>query len=109
MEKDLKYAALLDCYGSLLTEKQSLAVEMYYCDDLSLSEIAEHMGITRQGVRDVLKHAEEELQRLENGLGLYAKSALLAKISAELSDYAEKSKDETLLNLSALLNDIAES
>ncbi len=86
--KNLKYALLYDCYGDLLSEKQKYAVEMYYCDDLSLSEISEHMGITRQGVRDQIKHAEDELDRLENCLGLSSKNEklrdMLEKIKAEL-------------------------
>ena len=79
-EKNLKYASLYDTYGELLTEKQRYAVEMYYCDDLSLSEIAEHMSITRQGVRDQIKHAEDELDRIENGLGLIKKMSILSEI-----------------------------
>ena len=51
--KDLKYAALYDVYGGLLSEKQSYALEMYYCDDLSLAEIAEHIGImTKRWLRE---------------------------------------------------------
>ncbi len=79
-EKNLKYASLCDIYGELLTEKQRYAVEMYYCDDLSLSEIAEHMSITRQGVRDQIKHAEDELDRIEDGLGLMQKMSILSEI-----------------------------
>ena len=79
-EKNLKYALLLDVYGSMLSEKQSYALEMYYCDDLSLSEIAEHMSITRQGVRDQIKHAEDELDRIEDSLGLVKKMSILSEI-----------------------------
>ena len=82
--KDLKYAMLYDVYGSLLSEKQGYALEMYYCDDLSLSEIAEHIGITRQGVRDQIKHAEEELDNYEEKLGLAKKNDKLRKILEEI-------------------------
>lgn len=78
--KNLKYASLCDIYGGLLSDKQRSAVEMYYCDDLSLAEIAEHMGITRQGVRDQIKHAEEELDKLEYKLALLKKEALISEL-----------------------------
>ncbi|MBR5308865.1 MAG: DNA-binding protein [Clostridia bacterium] len=90
--KDLKYAALYDVYGGLLSEKQSYALEMYYCDDLSLAEIAEHIGITRQGVRDQIKHAEEELERFEEKLGLARKSEELRKILSDIDRAAEGSE-----------------
>ena len=70
MAKDLNISLLLDFYGSMLTEKQRQMVEYYYNDDLSLSEIAENEGITRQGVRDSVKRAEGQLLEMENRLGL---------------------------------------
>lgn len=70
MEKDLSIAVLLDFYGDLLTEKQSQALDLYYNEDLSLAEIAEPLGISRQGVRDSIKRGEKQLHELENTLGL---------------------------------------
>lgn len=58
MEKDLSIAVLLDFYGDLLTEKQARAIDLYYNEDLSLAEIAEPLGISRQGVRDSIKRGE---------------------------------------------------
>ena len=58
MAKDLKTAELLDIYGGLLNKKQRAALELYYFDDLSLSEISENVGISRQGVNDLIKRAE---------------------------------------------------
>ena len=58
MAKDLGITILLDFYGDMLTEKQRDFLGYYYNDDLSLSEIAENEGITRQGVRDSIKRAE---------------------------------------------------
>ncbi len=95
-EKNLKYAILLDVYGSMLSEKQSYALEMYYCDDLSLSEIADNIGITRQGVRDQIKHAEEELDRLDRGLGLVAKIDELRKALDEIENETEKESVRSL-------------
>ena len=61
MAKDLGITILLDFYGDMLTEKQRDFLGYYYNDDLSLSEIAENEGITRQGVRDSIKRAEAQL------------------------------------------------
>ena len=69
MEKNLNVSILLDFYGAMLTEKQREAVEYYYNDDLSLSEIADNQGISRQGVRDAIKHGEAALDELEQKLG----------------------------------------
>ena len=70
MAKNLEISVLLDFYGEMLTEKQRDVVELYYNEDLSLSEIAAHSQITRQGVRDSIKRAEGILLGLEERLGL---------------------------------------
>ena len=70
MAKNMEIALLLDFYGEMLTEKQKDMVELYYNDDLSLSEIAENAGISRQGVRDSIKRAEGQLLEMEGRLGL---------------------------------------
>lgn len=70
MAKNLEMAYLLDFYGDMLTEKQKNAAELYYNDDLSLGEIAEASDISRQGVHDSIKHAEQTLTELEEKLGL---------------------------------------
>jgi predicted DNA-binding protein YlxM (UPF0122 family) len=71
--KNLHITVLLDFYGEMLTEKQREVVELYYNEDLSLAEIAEHSGITRQGVRDSIKRAENQLLDCEEKLGLWAR------------------------------------
>lgn len=73
MEKNIEISCLLDFYGEVLPEKQKTAVEMYYNDDLSLSEIAQYLGISRQGVRDSIKRGEATLYDMESKLGLAAK------------------------------------
>ena len=65
MAKDLEMGYLLDFYGEVLTEKQREMLRQYYNDDLSLSEIGENFGITRQGARDAIKHGETTLKELE--------------------------------------------
>ena len=68
-QKNLAYSVLLDFYGPALTEKQRAILTEYYDEDLSLAEIAENFGITRQGVRDAIKHGEAALDELEAQLG----------------------------------------
>ena len=69
MPKNLEISVLLDFYGDMLTEKQREMIEFYYNDDLSLAEIAENQGITRQGVRDSIKRAEQQMLEMEDRLG----------------------------------------
>ena len=68
-EKDFKISYLLDFYGNILTDKQKDAIDLYYNEDLSLAEIAEHQDISRQGVRDAIKRGEETLIEMEEKLG----------------------------------------
>ncbi len=70
MAKNLEISLLLDFYGDMLTDKQHDVIEYYYNEDLSLSEIADNQGITRQGVRDSIKRAEFQLLDMEERLGL---------------------------------------
>ena len=70
MAKDLNIGILLDFYGQLLSERQLGMMDMYYNQDLSLSEIAEEAEISRQGVRDAIKRGEKQLQSFEEKLGL---------------------------------------
>lgn len=71
MGKNLDVAVLLDFYGPMLTDKQRDAIDLYYNQDLSLSEIAEHEHITRQGVRDSIKRGEVFLYELEDKLQMF--------------------------------------
>lgn len=71
--KPLEMCLLFDFYGDILTEKQKELFDLYYNEDLSLAEIAEHVGITRQGVRDSIVRAEHTLTDLEEKLGLVSR------------------------------------
>ena len=55
MDKKIEISMLWQIYGALLTEKQKEYIDYYYNEDLSLAEIAQNDGITRQGVRDIIK------------------------------------------------------
>lgn len=73
--KNLIFGDLLPIYGCMLTDKQRDFLELYYNEDLSLGEIAENCGVSRQGVRDVIKRGEEILNSCENNFGLFRKRA----------------------------------
>lgn len=64
---------LFDFYGEMLTEKQKELFDLYYNEDLSLAEISEHIGITRQGVRDGIVRAERTMRDMEQRLKLVAR------------------------------------
>ena len=66
----LMYSMLLDFYGELLTDKQRECFDLHYNEDLSLAEIAENAGISRQGVRDVIVRAEAAMQEVEDKTGI---------------------------------------
>ncbi len=61
---------LFDFYGELLTERQKEFFDLYYNEDLSLAEIAENAGISRQGVRDGIVRAEAAMQEIEDKTGI---------------------------------------
>ena len=68
--KDLSVAYLLDFYGDVLSDRKRSVLDDYYNNDLSLAEIAADLGISRQGVRELIKKAEEELNFYEQKLHL---------------------------------------
>lgn len=82
--KPLEMSLLFDFYGETLTEKQRELFDLYYNEDLSLAEIAEHAGITRQGVRDSIKRAEHALREMEDKLGLVARYGGTERCAEEL-------------------------
>ena len=88
--KPLEMSLLFDFYGETLTEKQRELFDLYYNEDLSLSEIAEHAGITRQGVRDSVKRAEHALHEMEQKLGLVARYGGTERCAEELAYEVER-------------------
>ena len=79
MGKDLNIARLFDFYGDLLTENQANMIDLYYNEDLSLGEIAEPAGISRQGVRDAIVRGENQLKEFEEKLGLSKRFSAIEK------------------------------
>ena len=90
--KTLEMTMLFDFYGDMLTEKQREYFDLYYNEDLSLGEIASNVGISRQGVRDIIVRAESTLLEFEKKTGIVAR---FEKHSQELNSalsVAEKIK-----------------
>lgn len=94
MSKNLQITLLLDFYGDMLTDKQRDVIELYYDEDLSLAEIAETAGITRQGVRDSIKRGEQILLDMESKLGLLDKFAKCGEAMDQIQALAKEIQDE---------------
>lgn len=119
MAKNLELSYLLDFYGDVLTEKQRDVMEQYYNDDLSLAEIAENFGITRQGVRDSIKRGEGILLDLEEKVGFAArhketqqKTEELARLVREIdarNNAAAFNKNEDIAQITSRMQAIIES
>ena len=106
MAKNYEMAILIDFYGDMLTEKQRNFLDYYYNDDLSLSEIAENEGITRQGVRDAIKRAENQLIDMENKLGAAKRFQDMSDGLKEIIGYSDKITQYNLRHgLSKEIND----
>ena len=103
MEKNVEISMLCQIYGKLLTEKQYILLNDYYNNDLSLSEIAENFGITRQAVRDNLKKGESKLFEYEEKLGTMKRTLMqeksIASILSEIAKIENKSSDEEIATI----------
>ncbi|MBP3334292.1 MAG: YlxM family DNA-binding protein [Clostridia bacterium] len=86
LEKGVNISLLLDCYGPLLTERQREIVDLYRNDDLSLGEISELTGITRQGVSECIRKAESILIEYEEKLGLQKLYEARKQILSDVKD-----------------------
>ena len=82
--KDLSVGILNELYGNLLTDRQREFVRSYYDYDLSLGEIAEQHGMTRQAVADALRKGEHALRNCEEQLGLMTKLGVIKRDVGEL-------------------------
>ncbi len=109
MEKNIEISLLFDFYGQLLKEGQQKAVAMYYNDDLSLAEIADQLGITRQGVRDSIKRAEKTLYSYEEKLALLERFKQTENGLFEIERLAQKLFDRFDKNTVQQIIDTAKS
>lgn len=110
MKKDTHpFVLLFDFYGELLTEKQREVFDLYYNEDLSLAEIAEGAGISRQGVRDNIVRAEKALTEIEEKTGLVERFVAYGRDAKRLGEIARaiREHDEALAPLAQELESIA--
>ena len=96
-KRDAQYRAdmalLYDFYGELLTEKQRDFFALHYSDDLSLSEIAENEGMTRQGARDFISRGEQALLEIERKLGLVSRHRDNLRLIEEIEEQLRAMSD----------------
>lgn len=93
MEDFAKTSMLFDIYGGLLTDKKKRVMEMYHEDDMSLSEIAEELEVSRAAVHDSLRSAERLLCSYEDKLGILADYLRMEKLADELRTYISEARD----------------
>ena len=84
-----RMALLYDFYGDMLTDRQKEFYDLYYNEDLSLAEIAENYGITRQGVRDVIVRAGAILTELEDKTGIVRRFLRMKEQFAQMESAVE--------------------
>ena len=115
-DKNLRISVLLDHYGAMLTDKQREVIDLYYNDDLSLAEIAEQEGITRQGVRDNIKRGEAQLLEMEEKLHAARRFERLAALVSEADetlaaiekDYADRRRVSSVRQVKDLRQKLAQ-
>ena len=88
-----KHSLLYDFYGELLTERQREVLELYNEENLSLAEIAEEFGISRQGVHDALHKAQKALEDYEHKLGLVERFSTTRDAISSISDELDEAID----------------
>lgn len=90
LEKTKLMNDLIDLYGMLLTDNQLETLEYYYMDDLSLSEIAQNLNITRSAVHDTIKKSSKLLMEYENKLKLLEKENLKNELLLKASNLTKE-------------------
>lgn len=99
MQKDLTVGVLNEIYGKFLTARQSEIVSQYFDFDLSLQEISENLGISRQAVLDTVKKGSEQLYRFEKELEVLATRSSVEKAIEFLENGDDASAMRTLKNI----------
>lgn len=84
MDNTIMRTMLFDFYGDLLTEKQREYYDLHFNSDLSLQEIAEQSGVSRQAVWDIIRRAEQSLFEIEEKTGLVSRAVRRRKSLEEL-------------------------
>ena len=108
----LEMTLLLDYYGGMLTDKQRDCFDMRYNQDLSLGEIGEALGVSRQAVCDNLTRTEALLRRMEENIGCVRRDQVTRKAVDEILDAAaelQKSSDPTVSPLADRISSAAQA
>ena len=106
--KDLSLGFIFDFYKELLSEQRKNVFDLYYNEDFSLGEIAEQVGITRQGVRDIVKKTEKQLLEYESRLGLAKRFEKISENCESIAKKLERLKDglQAHSELESLIEDV---
>ena len=112
MEKIVEQTLLYDFYGELLTERQQQVYESVVLEDYSLSEVAEELGISRQGVHDMIRRCNKSLEDYEAKLHLVEKfmsvKEKVHEIDLLLENYEEQDEKELIKKVKKLSGEIIE-
>ena len=106
MLEHVELGMLLSRYGALLTERQRTLLSLSVDEDLSLSEIAEQAGISRQAVLDAIKRAESQLRAFEDALGMERQVRILRKNAEALIALPAVKSDKEALTLAGEILEI---
>ena len=106
----IRFGSLYEIYGALLTEKQRQCLELYFCEDYSLAEVAEEMNVSRQAIHDLLKRVEQTLEHYEEMLGFLQRVEKMRMLTVEaeaiLDGAAEKHKDTQISRLREIMQEL---
>lgn len=97
----IRFGSLYEVYGALLTKKQQRCLELYFCEDYSLAEIADEMQVSRQAIHDLLKRVEQTLEHYEAILGFlrrHEETRRLTEEAAQVLQAAQVQQDFNLLD-----------
>ena len=108
-DETLMRTMLFDFYGELLTDKQREYYDLHYNEDLSLQEIAEQSGVSRQAVWDIIRRAQAAMTEMEEKTGFVARAArrraTAAEIAAEASALPDSAQKRRIIELLGTLED----
>jgi len=109
-EDRIRFGSLYGTYGALLTKKQQQCLELYFCEDYSLAEIATEMNVSRQAIHDLLKRVEQTLEHYETLLGFLQRREktrmLTEEAEAILIRASEEKDDKTISRLREILHEL---
>ncbi len=97
MEEKIQISILLSLYGNLLTKTQQKYMDLYYNEDLSLSEIGENENITRQAVRTILVKSKNKLQEYEKNLKFMSKETKIKELIEKLEKTDINNKQQQII------------